>query len=77
MKNLNLQDVFLNQARKERISVTFYLVNGFQFRGMVKGFDNYTVILESDGKQQLVYKHAISTIIPQRPISILSGDEEA
>jgi len=77
MKNLNLQDVFLNQARKERISVTFYLVNGFQFRGMVKGFDNYTVILESEGKQQLVYKHAISTIIPQRPISILSGDEEA
>ena len=77
MKNLNLQDVFLNQARKERIRVTFYLVNGFQFRGMVKGFDNYTVILESDGKQQLVYKHAISTIIPQRPIAILTGDEEA
>ena len=77
MKNLNLQDVFLNQARKERISVTFYLVNGFQFRGMVKGLDNYTVILESDGKQQLVYKHAISTIIPQRPIAILTGDEEA
>ena len=77
MKNLNLQDVFLNQARKDHISVTFYLVNGFQFRGMVKGFDNYTVILESEGKQQLVYKHAISTIIPQRPISILSGEEEA
>ncbi|MDD6034320.1 MAG: RNA chaperone Hfq [Oscillospiraceae bacterium] len=77
MKNLNLQDVFLNQARKERISVTFYLVNGFQFRGMVKGFDNYTVILESEGKQQLVYKHAISTIIPQRPISILGSEEEA
>ena len=77
MKNLNLQDVFLNQARKERISVTFYLVNGFQIRGMVKGFDNYTVILESEGKQQLVYKHAISTIIPQRPISILGSEEEA
>ena len=77
MKNLNLQDVFLNQARKERISVTFYLVNGFQFRGMVKGFDNYTVILESEGKQHLVYKHAISTIIPQRPISILGSEEEA
>jgi len=76
MKNLNLQDVFLNQARKERISIIVYLVNGFQFRGIVKGFDNYTVILESDGKQQLVYKHAISTIIPQRPISILNGEEE-
>ena len=64
MKNLNLQDVFLNQARKERIPVTFFLVNGFQFRGMVKGFDNYTVILECDGKQELIYKHAISTIVP-------------
>ena len=77
MKNLNLQDVFLNQARKYRMSITIYLVNGFQFRGVVKGFDNYTVILESEGKQQLVYKHAISTIIPQRPISILGSEEEA
>ena len=77
MKNLNLQDVFLNQARKDRKSITIYLVNGFQFRGVVKGFDNYTVILESEGKQQLVYKHAISTIIPQRPISILGSEEEA
>ena len=77
MKNLNLQDVFLNQAHKDRMSITIYLVNGFQFRGVVKGFDNYTVILESEGKQQLVYKHAISTIIPQRPISILGSEEEA
>ena len=77
MKNLDLQDVFLNQARKDRMSITIYLVNGFQFRGVVKGFDNYTVILESEGKQQLVYKHAISTIIPQRPISILGSEEEA
>ena len=77
MKNLNLQDVFLNQARKDRMSITIYLVNGFQFRGVVKGFDNYTVILESEGKQQVIYKHAISTIIPQRPISILGSEEEA
>ena len=77
MKNLNLQDVFLNQARKERIPVTFFLVNGFQFRGVVKGFDNYTVILECDGKQELIYKHAISTIVPQKSISILNGEEEA
>jgi host factor-I protein len=76
MKNLNLQDVFLNQARKERIPVTFFLVNGFQFRGVVKGFDNYTVILECDGKQELIYKHAISTIVPQKSIAILNGDEE-
>jgi host factor-I protein len=76
MKNMNLQDVFLNQARKERISITIYLVNGYQFRGIVRGFDNYTVILECEGKQQLVYKHAISTIAPQRPINILGGEEE-
>ena len=66
MKNLNLQDVFLNQARKDRITVTIYLTNGFQFRGVVKGFDNFTVVLDCDGKQNLVYKHAVS---------ILSADE--
>lgn len=77
MKNMNLQDVFLNQARKERISITIYLVNGYQFRGIVRGFDNYTVILECEGKQQLVYKHAISTIAPQRPINILGSEEES
>jgi host factor-I protein len=72
-KSINLQDVFLNQVRKDKISVTIYLTNGFQFKGMVKGFDNFTVILESDGKQDLVYKHAISTIIPVRPVSILEN----
>ena len=75
MKNLNLQDVFLNQARKEKIPVTIYLTNGFQFKGMVKGFDSYIVILDSEGKQNLVYKHAISTIIPVRPISVLESAE--
>ncbi|WP_449073124.1 RNA chaperone Hfq [Ruminococcus sp.] len=75
-KNINLQDVFLNQARKERIDVTIFLTNGFQFKGVVKGFDSYVVILECDGKQNLVYKHAISTIIPIHPISILEVGEE-
>ena len=75
MKNLNLQDVFLNQARKEKIPVTIYLTNGFQFKGMVKGFDSYIVILDSEGKQNLVYKHAISTIIHVRPISVLESAE--
>ena len=70
MKNMNLQDVFLNQARKERMVVTFYLTNGFQFKGVIKGFDGFTVILDSDGKQQLVYKHAISTITPERPVPL-------
>lgn len=68
-KAINLQDSFLNQVRKDNIPVVIYLVNGFQLRGSVKGFDNFTVILENDGKQQLVYKHAISTITPFRPIN--------
>ena len=72
---MNLQDVFLNQCRKDKIMITIYLTNGFQFKGFVKGFDNYTVILDSEGKQQLVYKHAISTIIPSRPIQIMNGEE--
>ncbi len=76
LKNLNLQDVFLNQVRKEKIPVTIYLTNGFQFRGVVKGFDSYIVILDTDGKQNLVYKHAISTVIPFRPISILDSLEK-
>lgn len=75
-KLLNLQDVFLNQARKERIGVTIFLTNGYQFKGIVKGFDSYIVILECDGKQNLVYKHAISTIIPVHPISILDAEEK-
>ncbi|MBQ3566305.1 MAG: RNA chaperone Hfq [Oscillospiraceae bacterium] len=74
-KILNLQDVFLNQARKDKIPVTIYLTNGFQFKGIVKGFDNYVVILDCDGKQNLVYKHAISTIIPVKQIPILDSSE--
>ncbi|MBC8569639.1 RNA chaperone Hfq [Zongyangia hominis] len=74
-KNMNLQDVFLNQARKEKITVTIYLTNGFQFKGVVKGFDSFTVILDTEGKQNLVYKHAISTITPSRAISILDQSE--
>lgn len=74
-KVLNLQDVMLNQTRKDKIPVTIYLTNGFQFKGMVRGFDSYCVILDSDGKQELVYKHAISTIIPVKPVSIFDGSE--
>ncbi len=72
-KNLNLQDVFLNQARKEKIAVTIFLMNGFQFKGMVRGFDSYIVILDCDGKQNVVYKHAISTIVPARAVSLLDS----
>ncbi len=68
-KSVNLQDYFLNQVRKESISVVIYLVNGFQTKGFVKGFDNFTVVLDSEGKQNLIYKHAISTIMPARAIN--------
>src|SRR5437016_3351351 len=67
---LNLQDIFLNQVRKENISVTIYLMGGVQLRGMVRGFDAFTVLLDSVGKPtQLVYKHSITSIVPSRPIS--------
>jgi len=67
---INLQDSFLNEARKKNVQLTVFLVNGFQMRGTVAGFDSFTVLLESEGKQQLVYKHAISTVAPQRRIEI-------
>ncbi len=67
---INLQDSFLNQVRKDNIPVTIYLVNGFQIRGMVRGFDNFTVVLENEGKQLLVYKHALSTITPIRAVNL-------
>jgi RNA-binding protein Hfq len=75
-KNINLQDVFLNQVRKEHIPVTVYLTNGFQLRGTVKGFDNFTVVLDSDGKQQLVYKHAISTVSPMKAVNIIFNENK-
>ena len=72
-KTQNLQDMFLNQARKDRLAVTMFLMNGFQLRGIIRGFDGFTVILDSDGKQQMIYKHAISTVVPVRPVA-LDGD---
>ena len=75
-KIANLQDLFLLSARRERMSVTVFLVNGFQMRGIVTGFDSFVVILESDGKQQMLYKHAISTIVPLRPISLHEEAEQ-
>lgn len=70
----NQQDIFLNFARKERVPVTLFLVNGFQIKGTVKGFDNFTVVMDSEGRQQLIYKHAISTIVPARPIPFDAED---
>ncbi len=71
---MNLQDTFLNQTRKDRIPVTVFLTNGFQMRGTVKGFDSYVIVLDSEGKQQLIYKHAVSTIIPARPVNFAAAD---
>jgi len=67
-KSVNLQEVFLNQVRRCRVPVTVFLVNGFQIRGMVTGFDSFTVVLDSEGRQQLIYKHAISTIQPAKAV---------
>ncbi len=66
----NIQDHYLNQLRKEKQSVTVFLTNGFQLRGVIKAFDNFTVLLETEGKQQLIYKHAISTFAPARNVTL-------
>lgn len=66
----NLQDLFLLRARREKMPVTMFLMNGFQMRGYVTGFDAFSVVLTSDGKQMFVYKHAISTITPERPVPL-------
>lgn len=69
-QGINIQDQVLNQLRKDNTHVTVFLLNGFQLRGQIKGFDNFTVLIESEGKQQLVFKHAISTFAPQRNVQI-------
>lgn len=77
MKNeLNLQDAFLNVARQQGQTVTFFLMNGFQMRGIIRGFDSFIVMLDVDGRQQMVYKHAISTIIPQHKIDFYTRRED-
>jgi host factor-I protein len=71
-QGINIQDTFLNQVRKDNIPITIYLVNGFQIRGVIKAFDNFTIVIDSEGRQQMVYKHAISTFTPQRSVSLMS-----
>ena len=72
----NLQDLFLLRARHSRANVTVFLMNGYQIRGQIAGFDAFVVVLDSDGRQQIIYKHAISTIAPVRPVD-LEGEEPA
>ena len=64
----NLQEAILQEVRRDRVPVTLFLMNGFQLRGVITGFDNFVVVLVSDGKQQMIYKHAISTLAPIRPL---------
>ena len=66
----NLQDIFLLQAKRDRVPVTMFLMNGFQMRGVITGFDAFVVILDSDGRQQVIYKHVISTIAPVRAVDL-------
>ena len=65
----NLQDLFLLRAKRDRVPVTMFLMNGFQMRGTITGFDAFVVILDSEGRQQVIYKHAISTIAPSRAVN--------
>ena len=72
-KAINLQDLLLNQLRRDRVPVTVFLTNGFQIKGTVRGFDNFVVLLESEGKQHMIYKHAISTVCPSKTVNLNSA----
>lgn len=74
-KQNNLQDIFLNQLRKTKAPVTLFLVNGVKLQGIVTWFDNFSVLLRRDNHSQLVYKHAISTVMPINPIQLFEGEE--
>ena len=65
---INLQDAILKEVRRDKVPVTIFLMNGFQLRGIITGFDSFVVLLVTDGKQQMIYKHAISTLFPIRPL---------
>lgn len=75
-KKQNLQDTFLNHVRKNKVPVTIFLVNGVKLQGVVTWFDNFCVLLKRDGQVQLVYKHAISTVMPGQPVTLWDGEEE-
>lgn len=76
-RSQNLQDLFLNSVRKSKIPLTIFLVNGVKLTGIVTSFDNFCVLLRRDGHSQLVYKHAISTIMPGQPFQMFDGDDES
>ena len=74
-KKVNLQDLFLLRAREDRLNVIVFLMNGFQMRGIITGYDPFVVVLDTDGKQQVIYKHAISTIVPIQPVELREAEE--
>ena len=76
-KTQNVQDVFLNYIRKQKTSVTVFLVNGVKLQGIVTWFDNFSVLLRRDGHTQLVYKHAISTIMPSTPVQLFDPEKDS
>ena len=76
MKKTNLQDLFLTRARKQNVPLTLFLVNGFQMRGTIAGFDPFVVVILSEGRQQIIYKHAISTIVPASSVDLREALEE-
>ncbi len=67
---MNLQDLFLLRVKRDRVPLTLFLMNGFQMRGVLTGFDSFVIIVESEGRQHVIYKHAISTIVPLRPVDL-------
>ena len=73
---INLQEAILKEVRRDKVPVTLFLMNGFQMRGIITGYDPFVVVLDSDGRQQIVYKHAISTIAPIRPVELRETEEE-
>jgi host factor-I protein len=77
LKSINLQETFLNHLRKNNVFVTVFLLNGFQLKGLIKSYDNFTILLESEGKQNLIYKHAISTFAPAKNIPLVGDGSEA
>ena len=76
-ETMNLQDAILKEVRRDKVPVTLFLMNGFQLRGIITGFDSFVVVLVTDGKQQMIYKHAISTVTPARPINTNFTSEKA
>lgn len=74
-RSQNVQDVFLNHVRKDKTPVTIFLMNGVKLQGVITWFDNFCILLRRDRHSQLVYKHAISTVMPSAPISLFEGDE--